>query len=218
MNNATSSLPVLASTDLDIYDADQRARIPAAAGIAATTPALRPNPFDDIEAVRAVRREDLPPLTDRAIKTLGQIHQAQADNPGPVADYLDLVKQGIWQAGDSPAVLDQVIALMEEQQAARPAPCPVYSWCVEQGEHEEHYSQYSMAPNPDAYGRDVLPVGLTNFQGSVTVGLLDLDLTPAEARDRLAELRAHLDHVERLITLAEQGAVVPAAEHTRAEQ
>ncbi|MFJ7780081.1 hypothetical protein [Streptomyces yangpuensis] len=84
------------------------------------------------------------------------------------------------------------------------APCTVHTWCVETGDHFEHYSPYVTAPNPDAYGRDVLPAGLTDFHGVTTVGLLDLDLTPAEARDRLAELRAHLNHVEQLITLAER--------------
>ncbi|MFD8882354.1 hypothetical protein ACFV0H_07500 [Streptomyces erythrochromogenes] len=163
------------------------------------------HPFSDAEAVRAVRREDLPPLTDRAIKVLGQIHQAQDENPGPVANFLGLVKQEIWQAGDSPAVLDQVIALMEQQRTTPPAPCPVYSWCYETGDHGEHTGRSVWATCPDAYDNPVLPVGLIDWGKGVKVGLLDLDLTPAEARDKLAELRTHLDNVEALIVLAEAG-------------
>ncbi|WP_060179556.1 hypothetical protein [Streptomyces sp. IMTB 1903] len=197
MTHATTSLPVHASTELDIFDADQRTRVPAAAGLAALTPALTP----------------------RAVRVLGQIEQAQQDYP-EMANFLGLVAQGIRDAGDSAAILDEVLQLMQEQRTAPPAPCPAYSWCAETGDHDEHFSLYITAPTPDAYGRDVVPVGLIDWGKGVKVGLLDLDLTPAEARAKLAELRAHLDHVEGLIALAEQGATGPAAdiEHARAGQ
>lgn len=43
MHKATASLPMLASTDLDICDADERRRTPAASGIAAVTAATLPS-------------------------------------------------------------------------------------------------------------------------------------------------------------------------------
>ncbi|WP_369778037.1 hypothetical protein [Streptomyces sp. R33] len=144
---------------------------------------------------------DLPPaipgLTARAVHVLEQIEQAKKDNP-EISDFLGLVAEEIRKAGDSPAVIDNVLALISPKTA-----CTEYGWCVETGEHFEHFSKYTAAPNPDAYGRDVICVGLIDFGEGVRVGLLDLDLTPAEARVRLAELRAHLDAVEALVAVAE---------------
>ncbi|MFJ6783728.1 hypothetical protein [Streptomyces yangpuensis] len=192
-----ASLPAVTGACLDPCDADQRANVPAAAGLAALTTALTP----------------------RAVRVLGQIEQAQQDHPD-VAKFLGVVAQEIRKAGDSAAVLDDVLQLIQQKRTAPPAPCPVYSWCTETGDHDEHFSAYVTAPTLDAYGRDVVPVGLIDWGKGVKVGLLDLDLTPAEARDRLAELRAHLDHVEQFIALAERGATGPAVdvEHARADQ
>ncbi|MGW2040510.1 hypothetical protein [Streptomyces virginiae] len=192
-----ASLPAVTGASLDLCDADQRAVVPAAAGLAGITPALTP----------------------RAVRVLGQIEQAQKDYPD-VAKFLGLVAQGIRDTGDSAAVLDEVLQLMQEKRTEPPAPCPVYTWCTETGDHDEHMGTTMWAACPDAYDKPVLPVGLIDWGKGVKVGLLDLDLTPAEARGKLAELRAHLDHVERLIAVAEQGATGPAVdvEHARADQ
>lgn len=88
---------------------------------------------------------------------------------------------------------------------ASKAPCTAYTWCTETGDHFEHTGRLVFASCEDAYGNPVLPVNLIEWGKGVKVGLLDLDLTPAEARGKLAELRAHLDLVEALVDTAEAG-------------
>ncbi|WP_322871306.1 hypothetical protein [Streptomyces goshikiensis] len=144
------------------------------AGPTAAPEPARPNPFADVDAVRAIRQDDLPPLTTHAIRVLGQIHQAQEDHP-EIAQFLGFVKEKIWKAGDSTAILGEVLALMEQKQLA---PCPVYSWCCKTGEHEDHSGRHIWATCEDAYGREVLPVGLIEWGSGVKVGLLDLEAHP----------------------------------------
>ncbi|GAA3272674.1 hypothetical protein [Streptomyces lavendulae] len=194
MTHATTSLPVHASTELDIFDADQRTRVAAAAGIAATTPALNP----------------------RTLDILSRIEDAKRGMPAEVGSFLGHLGRLISAHGDADAVLGFALRAL----AKPPTPCPEYSWCTETGDHDEHTGGTIWATCPDAYGNPVLAVGLIDWGKGVKVGLLDLDLAPVEARAKVAELRTHLDHVERLIVLAEQGSTAPAAdiEHARAGQ
>ncbi|MFD6887155.1 hypothetical protein [Streptomyces sp. NPDC059957] len=145
-----------------------------------------------------------PPLTARAARVLDGIEEAAEGQDGNYVAFLDLIAERIRAAGDSPAVLAEVQAALAEVRASK-EPCTRYVWCTETGDHFEHFSEHIAAPSPDHYGNPVLPFGLIDFSGTVTVGLLDLDLTPDEARLRIAELRAHLDHVEALVATAETG-------------
>lgn len=149
---------------------------------------------------------DLPPapptLTARAARVLDSIEEAKGGQDANYVAFLDLITEKIRAAGDSPAILAEVQAVLTEVQASK-EPCAKYVWCTETGDHFEHFSEHIAAPSPDHYGNQVLPFGLIDFSGTVTVGLLDLDLTPDEARVRIAELRAHLDVVEALVATAE---------------
>lgn len=109
------------------------------------------------------------------------------------------------RTGEAPGIVQQVLGLMQQVRAESLPPCPRYSWCNERGEHDEHTGPSFEASCPDGFGDAVLPVGLTDWGKGVRIGLLEHDLTPAEARGKLAELRAHLDAVERLIDTAEAG-------------
>ncbi|MFD9515913.1 hypothetical protein [Streptomyces sp. NPDC059979] len=152
--------------------------------------------------VETFRRPELPPLTPGARRVLAEIPEMKVGQDENYVAFLDLIASHIWEAGDATAVLAEVQAIIEKARAPKD-PCATHTWCVETGDHFEHYSAYIQAPSPDAYGNPVLAVGLIDFTGTTTVGLLDLDLTPAEARVRIAELRAHLDNVEALVATAE---------------
>ncbi|MFF4448924.1 hypothetical protein [Streptomyces sp. NPDC001502] len=118
MPNATSSLPVLASTELNIFDADQRSRIPAAAGLAATTPAsIYADNLRNPELRAACRRSTLPPMTDRGWRVLIEIAEMKVGQPANYVAFLDHLASLIWDAGDSKAVLAQVADLISRVRA-----------------------------------------------------------------------------------------------------
>lgn len=101
--------------------------------------------------------------------------------------------------------------LGQAEPAARP--CAVHGWCTEAGNHTMHASAYTEAPTPDGYGDRVLPANVMAEDGAPYVGWLDLDLTPAQTRTRVAELRRHLDTVAALANLVDgQAPLEPAAE------
>ncbi|MFJ6934468.1 hypothetical protein [Streptomyces sp. NPDC101132] len=224
MNNATSSLPVLARTELDIFDADQRRRLPACEAIArmATAPvSIGEHTFtaDAVDRVRH-RADELaagtPALTPRAARVLAGIEDAKQGQPSNVCTFWDTVARQIRKAGDSAAVLDRVTTLLsgaEEPPAAEP--CARFGWCAERGAHKEHRSAYVEAA--DQLGLEgpssCSPLYAAIFAyeelngGAPVIGFLDLDLTPAEARGKVAKLRAHLDAVEALIDTAETSAI-----------
>ncbi|MGW2580624.1 hypothetical protein ACWCYZ_04670 [Streptomyces virginiae] len=118
MNHGTPFLPVLASTDLDIYNADRRATSAAVAGIAATTPAGRPisdRAAERAASIQACRREDLPPLTPRAIAVLVEIAEMKEGEHGHdenFVKFLNYVANLIWRAGDSKVILAEVAELI----------------------------------------------------------------------------------------------------------
>ncbi|MBT2450937.1 hypothetical protein J7F03_28455 [Streptomyces sp. ISL-43] len=154
---------------------------------------------------------DLPPasptLTARAVRVLDGLEKAKEGQDENYRSFLDTVAREIRKAGDSPAVLADVLAILEKMKTptAPKTPCDVHSWCVETGRHDEHMSACTSATCTDVYGREVLPVNVIDWGNGVKIGLLDEDLTPAEARGRIAELRAHLDAVEALVAAAEAG-------------
>lgn len=138
MTDFTPFLPVLASTDLDIYNADRRTTSAAVAGIAATTPAGRPiaaripdRSTDEVPTlaakvsrdqianlmndslVAACRREDLPPLTSRARAVLVDIAKMKGEGADEnLVKFLDYLATLIWRAGDSRAILAEVAELI----------------------------------------------------------------------------------------------------------
>ncbi|MEV6571835.1 hypothetical protein [Streptomyces sp. NPDC051577] len=156
-------------------------------------------------SIEACRRADQPPLTPGSLRVLVMMQEMKVGQDEHYVAFLDLLASHIWEAGDATEILAQVEGIIREARAPK-APCTVHAWCVETDEHFGHYSECIEAPSPDQFGNPVLPAGLTDFRGTTTVGLLDLDLTPAEARVRIAELRTHLDNVEALVTAAEASA------------
>ncbi|MFD6889114.1 hypothetical protein [Streptomyces sp. NPDC059957] len=151
---------------------------------------------------------DLPPapptLTPHAEWVLSGIEEAKEGQDENYCAFLDAVAREIRKAGDTPAVLAEVLAVLQRSNAPT-APCEVHGWCVETGDHDDHMSACMSATCADAYGREVLPVNIIDWGKGVKIGLLDEDLTPTEARSRIAELRAHLDAVEALVTNVEAG-------------
>ncbi|WP_327302931.1 hypothetical protein OG730_04500 [Streptomyces sp. NBC_01298] len=138
-----ANLPVLASTDLDIYNADRRTTSAAVAGIAATTPAGRSlaeriadrisdevptlaakisrdqiaNLMND-SLVEACRREGLPPLTPRARAVLVDIAKIKGEGADAnLVKFLDCLAALIWRAGDSKVILAEVAALLSAAHA-----------------------------------------------------------------------------------------------------
>ncbi|MEV0884717.1 hypothetical protein AB0J03_12875 [Streptomyces microflavus] len=101
--------------------------------------------------------------------------------------------------------------LGQTEPAARP--CAVHGWCAEAGNHTMHASAYTEAPTVDGYGDRVLVANVMAEDGAPYIGWLDLDLTPAQTRTRVAELRRHLDTVAALADLVDgQAPLEPAAE------
>ncbi|RPK85099.1 hypothetical protein [Streptomyces sp. ADI98-10] len=89
--------------------------------------------------------------------------------------------------------------------------CTVYPWCAETGNHTMHASTYTEAPTPDGHGDRVLIANVMAESGAPFVGWLDLDLTPAQTRTRVAELRRHLDTVAALADLVDGQAPLESA-------
>ncbi|MEV2201022.1 hypothetical protein AB0E11_13625 [Streptomyces fradiae] len=94
------------------------------------------------------------------------------------------------------------------------ARCTMHDWCTETGEHRDHYSTYVEAPTPDGLGDPVLMAAIMSSDDKPpTIGFLDDNFTPDQTRERIAELRAHLDQVEALADqLAGVAPPEPAAE------
>ncbi|MGW4040911.1 DUF6907 domain-containing protein [Streptomyces sp. NPDC004778] len=91
--------------------------------------------------------------------------------------------------------------------------CTVYPWCDETGNHTMHASVYTEAPSPDGLGDRVLPANVMAEDNPPYIGWLDLDLTPAQTRARVAELHGHLDTVAALADLVDgQAPLEPGAE------
>ncbi|WP_145499223.1 DUF6907 domain-containing protein [Streptomyces sp. CFMR 7] len=91
--------------------------------------------------------------------------------------------------------------------------CTVYPWCAETGNHTMHASTYAETPTPDGYGDRVLPANVMAEDGAPYIGWLDLDLTPAQTRERVTELHRHLDTVAALADLVDgQAPLEPGAE------
>ncbi|MER6199812.1 hypothetical protein ABT234_20885 [Streptomyces sp. NPDC001586] len=121
MTRTSTTALALREDALNPFDADQRSRIPAAAGLAAVTPAAPANPaganLRNPALVEACRRSDLPPLTSRAIAVLVDIADMKIGQPANFVAFLDLLASLIWEAGDSEAVLAEVAALISTERA-----------------------------------------------------------------------------------------------------
>ncbi|MFD4320144.1 hypothetical protein [Streptomyces sp. NPDC058548] len=113
------------------------------------------------------------------------------------------VLDSIDHSGDAPAVIARVVELFGHVRGEAPAPCSRYGWCVETGAHVEHTGDSVEPLFLEEDRRELLAAGLTHWSKGVRVGFLEQDLTPADARIKLAEVRAHLDAVEQLIDYAE---------------
>ncbi|WP_137235189.1 hypothetical protein [Streptomyces sp. BPSDS2] len=97
------------------------------------------------------------------------------------------------------------------------AECTVYPWCAETGDHTLHVSAYTEAPTLDGFGDCVLPANVMAEdvpEGlDISVGWLDLNLTAAQTRARVAELHRHLDTVAALADIVDgQAPLDPGAE------
>lgn len=98
-----------------------------------------------------------------------------------------------------------------------PLTCTVYPWCAETGDHTLPVSAYAEPPTPDGYGDRVLPANVMAEDGpeglDISVGWLDLNLTAAQTRARIAELHRHLDHVAALADIVDgQAPLEPGTE------
>ncbi|KOX34273.1 MULTISPECIES: hypothetical protein [unclassified Streptomyces] len=110
------------------------------------------------------------------------------------------------ETGDVDGVLSAVTELFERSynQDHPEGRCPRHTWCIETGQHVEHTGESVEPDFLDVDCGEVLAAGITHWgDKGVRVGFLNDDLTPANARTRLAELRAQLDTVEKLIDTAE---------------
>ncbi|MEI5036015.1 hypothetical protein RB201_35495 [Streptomyces sp. S1A(2023)] len=90
-----------------------------------------------------------------------------------------------------------------QTEPAAVAPCGAYAWCAETGNHTMHASAYTEAPTLDGYGDHVLLANVMAESGTPFVGWLDLDLTPAQTRARVAELHRHLNAVAALADIVD---------------
>lgn len=95
---------------------------------------------------------------------------------------------------------------------APPSRCPSYSWCVESGPHAMHVSAELAVTMPSGYGLSeptdrVLDFRLMAEDGGIApqAGFCEADMTPAEVRAKVAELRAHLDRVEAQLAFIQSG-------------
>ncbi|MFI9063247.1 hypothetical protein ACIGQE_15395 [Streptomyces sp. NPDC053429] len=99
---SNASALALREDALDPFDADQRTRVPAAAGLAAVTPLPAP----------------MPQLTPRAVRVLAGLEKAKQGQPQNYCDFLDVMAQEIRKAGDSKAVLAEVAGLLAAMRTA----------------------------------------------------------------------------------------------------
>ncbi|MFG2837057.1 hypothetical protein ACGFYE_18880 [Streptomyces zaomyceticus] len=109
------------------------------------------------------------------------------------------------KSGDADGALSAATELFERSynQDHPNGRCSRYGWCAETGAHVEHTGDSVEPLFLEEDRRELLAAGLTHWGKGIRVGFLDQDLTPADARTKVAELRAHLDAVEKLIATAE---------------
>ncbi|MFD8640815.1 hypothetical protein ACFV14_10955 [Streptomyces zaomyceticus] len=114
------------------------------------------------------------------------------------------VLDSIDHSRDAAKVIARVVELFSQARAEALPPCSRYGWCVETGAHVEHTGDSVEPLFLEEDRRELLAAGLTHWSKGVRVGFLEQDLTPADARTKVTELRAHLDTVEKLIATAEE--------------
>lgn len=78
------------------------------------------------------------------------------------------------------------------------APCALYTWCTGLGEHTTHTSAFVETAGRDGLGDVILPANILACEEVPSIAFLDLDLTPAQTRQRCAQIRVHLEQVEAL--------------------
>ncbi|MFF0506846.1 DUF6907 domain-containing protein [Streptomyces fimicarius] len=132
---------------------------------------------------------------------------AAASFSGHIGDGVILLSRALAQADREETVRRLLTdASKDGQGVSVTQTCSVYPWCAETGNHTMHASALAEPPSRDGYGDSVLPVNLMAEDDGPFVGWLDLDLTPAQTRERVSELRRHLDIVDG------QGPLEPGAE------
>ncbi|MDV5147211.1 hypothetical protein R1T08_24295 [Streptomyces sp. SBC-4] len=114
------------------------------------------------------------------------------------------VLDSIDHSRDAAKVIARVVELFSQARAEALASCSRYGWCVESGAHVEHTGDSVEPLFLEEDRRELLAAGLTHWSKGIRVGFLEQDLTPADARIKVAEVRAHLDAVEKLIDTAEE--------------
>lgn len=97
------------------------------------------------------------------------------------------------------------VATSESAVAATPvqdAPCLVYRWCTETGQHDDHTSEFVTLPSAKADEPDYLDAHLLHFAGSrPIIGVGSADLDAEQARMEAAKLRAFAEQLETLATI-----------------
>ncbi|MFJ8269479.1 hypothetical protein ACIQ8G_03755 [Streptomyces sp. NPDC094154] len=74
--------------------------------------------------------------------------------------------------------------------------CAVYSWCTERGQHDDHRSASITVTAPGATVPYVDAWLLSFGPGTELIGFVESDLTPEQARQEAARLRAFADQLE----------------------
>jgi hypothetical protein len=148
--------------------------------VAAFLEEAQPHPTEEptgtqafLESLRALRREQLEGAPPAVVAYAGQLEEYVASQPDP-AQALETIADAL-------------------QQEAR---CSLYGWCIERGEHEDHQGERIELTAPGETSPYVDAWPLSFGPGTELIGLSESDLTPAQARQEAAKLRAFADQLE----------------------
>lgn len=90
-------------------------------------------------------------------------------------------------------------AVVPQATADDAAPCPVYRWCDETGEHFEHMSADLSIPSPKADEPDYLTAYLMHLSGCrPMIGLGGADLDAGQVRQEARNLREFAGRLENM--------------------
>lgn len=100
-------------------------------------------------------------------------------------------------------IVADLTARFTAQYGPQPVRCPVHTWCGEQGDHDDHLSVPVYVFGPD--GEELASALLIDFGHSrTTIGLNEVDLSPAQARQAAADFHRFADQLNVFADQAEQ--------------
>jgi hypothetical protein len=139
------------------------------------------------------------------LERMHALHESALEGASPaVVTWVTELEEYVRESPDPRAAFESVSEAVADAIRSR-AKCKAYAWCVRRGEHDDHHGASITVTAPGAEA-PYLDASLIAFEpGSEFVGFAEADLTPAQARQEAAKLRAFAGHLEGLAAYVDGG-------------